>query len=179
MGRHQEKEHRSLLLVRQGCKPVRSLTELRRRLAGTLKQQEFFVNLRLDDSERDVHFMMFVSGGLACISATDKNSDEWARSRRPEAQAPARGTKLFPAWPEWHQAERVAVHLGWTVPREDALLALEYDYLFGDAANEHYEEGYGDILAPWVTWEYYPHCRLSAKPGSARDLPNPFGEPVE
>jgi hypothetical protein len=96
--------------------------------------------------------MVFVSGDRACVSVTDLNGDEAARSRSCEAPWPARATARFPAWPEWHEAEWVDIHLGWTIPREDALLALEYHYIYFGAM----DEGDHDTLAPWVAWEEYP-----------------------
>ena len=137
---------------------------LRRRLADTLKQQEFFVNLNWDPGDGESFFMVFVRGDRACVSVTDLNGDEAARSQGCEAPRPAAATARFPAWPEWHEAERVDIHLGWTIPREDALLALEYHYLYFGGV----DEGGQDTLAPWVAWEEYPACPLNANPKRAR-----------
>jgi uncharacterized protein (TIGR02996 family) len=163
-GAGRQQKERNLLLVPKPWRRVQSLTELRQRLTGTLKQEEFFVTLNWDPGDGESFFMVFASGNLACVSVTDLNGDEAARSRCCRTPPPARATHPFPAWPEWHEAERVDIHLGWTIPREDALLALEYHYIyFGD---EH--ESDHDTLAPWVAWEEYPSCRLGARPKPAR-----------
>ena len=163
-GAGRQEEERNLLLAPKPWRRVQSLTELRRRLSGTLKQEESFLNLNWDPGDGESFFMVFVSGDLACVSVTDLNGDEAARSRSRRPPPPGRAIHRFPAWPEWHEDERVDIHLGWTIAREEALLALEYYYIyFGD---EH--EGDHATLAPWVQWEEYPGCPLGARPKPTR-----------
>jgi uncharacterized protein (TIGR02996 family) len=111
-----------------------------------------------DSGNYALHFSVFVNGDRACVEFEDfdghyteeegrlRNVDNW-RSRN---STPSPQSGVIPGF-LGHPAVRpdgVDIHLDWTIPRADALLALAYHYVYFGPWR-----GGATTFAPWVVWE--------------------------
>jgi uncharacterized protein (TIGR02996 family) len=157
LNREGSREKDRLLIIGEKGWWVRSVQDIRQRLAKAGKKKAFFLEL-IWNPDGESAFKVYVCGDRACVSVFNLDQEESERSLNPAYQGPARATHTFPS----EDGEPTDIHCCWTIPREDALLAMEYHFTYFGDENDHYE------FAPWVTWEEYPDCPLGRMPNRFR-----------
>lgn len=148
------------------------------RLTGPAAPEMFTADLSFegrheyDDGAYALHLGVFVSGDRVCVEFEDfdgefaeergrqRNLDHW-RSRDPDPPLRPRAGVRFLGYPALRR-DWVDVHLGWTIPRADALMALAYHYIYFG----HWRGG-SNTFAPWVAWERCDDCPLESPPPQA------------
>jgi uncharacterized protein (TIGR02996 family) len=117
-----------------------------------------------------IHFGVFVCGDRACVEFEDfdglhtgepgrqRNLDLW-RSRNPDPQLPQSPAKLAFLGQPVMRGVRVDIHLGWTIPRADALMALAYHTIYFGPWR-----GGCNTFAPWVVWQRCDGCDSDSPP---------------
>jgi uncharacterized protein (TIGR02996 family) len=154
--------------------PVGTAADLRRRLGAVADRDEVALALASEEDAGGAvcQFEVFIGGDRGCAQYTEFDGEDCWRSRPLGPGESARKTRPFPAVPAL-RGERVTVHLDWTVPRADALLALQYHFAYFGP----WRAGGGSSLAPWVAWERCSNCPLDRN--FAPPKRNPFtGSPV-
>jgi uncharacterized protein (TIGR02996 family) len=111
---------------------------------------------------------VFAGDDRGCAQFTGFDGETHVRSRPLGEGGPAGGTRTFPAVPSVNGREQVKVHPSWTVPRADAVLALQYHFAYFGP----WRRGGGSEFAPWVAWVPCAHCPLDRETG--RPGRNPF-----